>query len=156
MPPPQRLSPQRISADDIRTIIDRAQRAKREADERAHQVRAEQKRRETPLQHLLSAWGYTWSCGRTSDPSNWVDTLYLLLKTMAPYVQPSFLSELPVRGEARLVLLHVCGLVQAGDTGGAQRVLGEALDSALAPGLWRDLCRRFPEDVSRLLPEDLR
>jgi hypothetical protein len=140
---------------DVGAVIARAQKAKAEADERDRQRRAEEKRRNAPLLHLLSAWAYTSPTGRTTDPANWVNNLYLLLGTAAPYVQGDIVAQLPPRGEARQVLAHVCGLIQTEQREKAEQILEDALDSALAPALWEDLSRHLPDDIARLLPEDL-
>jgi hypothetical protein len=95
--------------EDVETIISRAQRAKAEADESRRQEQAEAKRRKAAL---LDAHNYVLSLGRGADPSNWVDILYRILKTAGPFIPGEILPQIPARGMARQVLVHVCGLIQ--------------------------------------------
>jgi hypothetical protein len=162
MTPQDNSSPPLLSDDAepsiirARRIITRARGEKTEADERHQQKRLETTRREALLAHLFSACNYGPPLGRMTDPSNWIDLLARMLKTAAPDVQGDILSQVSQHGEARQVLVCVCGLIQTGYIEGAVQTLGNALDSALKPALWEDLSRHFPEDVSHLLPAELR
>jgi hypothetical protein len=144
------------SESDIEKIIAHAQKTKAETTERLRQEREEASLRQRVKVHLISAWNYTSPTGRTTDPSNWVDTIYWILKTSAYHARADILIKIPERGEARKVLLHACRLIQDEKYEQARKMLGNAFDSDLGPALWKDLSRQFPRDVSRLLPKEIR
>jgi hypothetical protein len=143
-------------AGNVEAILARAEAEREETVLRHQAVQAEARRREAVVAQLLSAYSYTYPTGRTTDPSNWVQELGLLLEKVGHYVSGGIMSQIPRHGEARSVSVSACALIQSGNLDGAEKLLGRALNSALTPDLWADLSRHFPEDVSRLLPDDLR
>jgi hypothetical protein len=94
--------------------------------------------------------------GAGTDPMNWVEILDKILRTTTPYVEGDSISQLPKRGDARQVLLFVCERIQARDIDKAVQTLADAFASDLNSEMWADLSQHFPEDVSLLLPTDLR
>jgi hypothetical protein len=158
-------------AESVDAIIARNLEAK------AAKVREDQEREEEPrrrrmvLNALDSACRYILATGTTTDPGNWVGDLYQILQTAAPFVEGDILSKISKEGGASWqVLLAVCDLVQkaiADERESRHQAMGEKCERArlllarafagnLSADLWKDLSGRFPEEVSRLLPDDLR
>src|ERR1700682_2992593 len=86
------------SASDIEKIIAHAQKTKAETTERLRQEREEARLRQAIKVHLIHAWNYTWPTGRTTDPSNWADIIYWILKTSAYHVQGEILARIRNHG----------------------------------------------------------